>query len=148
MVDSPRTQSSPGARAGSERPVAGSRILSSSPGSRNPTEPGFDGPRPWRRSQCEMVTQLYSVSPYAWCTSTPGNLASKAFWSSMPSGAAAVKTAFSFSLLRSRSRSVFTSCSRMGGTMGANVTPCLTAMARKSCKVYLQRRARPHAAQV
>jgi hypothetical protein len=67
MVDSPRTQISPGVFAGKQRPVLGSRNLSSSPGSRNPTEPGLDGPLPLPASQCEIVTQLYSVNPYA-CT--------------------------------------------------------------------------------
>lgn len=140
MVDSPRTQISPGVFAGKDNPVLGSLNLSSSPERRKPTEPGLDGPLPWAESQCDIVTQLYSVNPYACWTSMPGNLVSKALWSSMPSGAAAVKTVFNLSLLRSKSSpsSVFTSCRSIGGTIGANVTPCFSSIARKSFKLYLK----------
>lgn len=75
MVDSPRTQISPGVFAGRERPLPGSLNLSSSPGSRNPTEPVLDGPLPWLGSQCDIVTQLYSVNPYA-CNHVKGEILS------------------------------------------------------------------------
>lgn len=66
MVGSPLTQISPDEFAGNDKPEVGSSNFTSNPGTMNPTVPGLDGPLPWLQMQCETVTQLYSVNPYAY----------------------------------------------------------------------------------
>ncbi len=69
MVGVPRQQSSPTVLAGKDEPVSVSTNLRCVPGSMNPTEPGFACTRVCPGPQCDSVTQLCSVKPYA-CTTT------------------------------------------------------------------------------